>query len=256
VNRFRGFLNCPLKLNSNGSYIIPGIEYRNVDLDIEDPVPFDESDLGKFQLFRASLAYTFIIKDDWRFALKTGVELASNFEENEISNRDVNFTGSAFFIRNRSGEEVKKPNRLVIGLNYSTNAGRPFPIPIVNYYRRFHPNWSYSLGSPKTNLKYFWNKKNTVQGFVTLDGFFSNIQKKRQIHNLDGTFSSAENISMTMVLGGLGYEHAFTKHLYYYAYGGYTFYNEIRLRDKYKNTLFRFNEDNTFYLRTGVKFKI
>ena len=53
---------------------------------------------------------------------------------------------------------------------------------------------------------------------------------------MDGTFSSAENISMTMVLGGLGYEYAFTKHLLFYAYGGYTFYNEIKHRDKYDNT--------------------
>ncbi len=256
VNRFRGFVNYPIKLGTNGSYIIPGIEYRDVDLDIKDPVPFDRAELGKFQLFRVSLAYTFKVKNDWRLAFKTGAELASNFEENSIKNRDINFTGSAFLIRDRKGDEVKKPSRFIIGLNYSTNAGRPFPLPVVNYYRKFHSDWSYSLGSPKTNLKYFWDKKNTVQAFITLDGFFSNIQNGRNVVQEDGSSTLAENISMTMVLGGLGYEYGFTKHLLFYAYGGYTFYNEIRLRDQYDNNLYKLNDKNTFYLRAGVKFKI
>jgi len=256
VNRFRAFINCPLKLGANGSYVIPGIEYRNFDLDIKDQLPFSTDNLGRFQMFRLSLAYTFKIKGAWRLALRTGAELASNFEENQISNRDINFSGAAFLIRIRSGEDVEKPNRFILGLNYSTNAGRPFPLPIINYYRKFNPKWSYSLGSPKTNLKHFWNEKNTVQAFITLDGFFSNIQKKREIPQQDGTSPLVENISMTMVLGGLGYEHGFSKHLFFYAYGGYSFYNEIRIRDSYNNNIYVLNNKNTFYLRTGIKFKI
>lgn len=256
INRFRGFVNYPIKIGNKGDYFIPGVEYRNTDLDIKDPVPFDIDELGKFQMFRVSLAYTFKIKNDWRLAFKTGAELASNFAENHIKKGDVNFTGSAFLIRDRSGEEVEKPSRLILGLNYSTNAGRPFPIPIVNYFRKFDPKWSYSLGSPKTNLKYFWNKKSTVQAFITLDGFFSNIQNGRNVLNEDGSSTLARNISMTLVLGGLGYEHKFTKHLFLYAYGGYTFYNEIRLRDQYDNNVYALNDDNTFYLRSGLKFKI
>ena len=256
VSRFRGFVNFPVKIGTKGSYIIPGVEYRNIDLDIEDPEPFETQDLGKFQVFRLSIACTFKLGKDWRFAVKTGAEVASNFEENTVGIKDFSYNGSVFLIRDRKGEEVKKPSRFIIGLNYSTNAGRPFPIPIVNYYRKFHPEWSYSLGSPKTNLKYFCNKKNTFQAFITLDGFFSNIQKGRNVLDEDGSSTLAENISMTMVLGGVGYEHGFTKHLFFYAYGGYTFYNEIRLRDQYDNNVYKLNDENTFYLRTGVKFKI
>lgn len=256
VNRFRGFVNYPIRVGTKGCYIISGIEYRNIDLDIKDPVPFETKDLGKFQVFRFSLACIFKLGKDWRFAVKTGAEAASNFELRTLGLRDISYSGSAFLIRNRKGDEVKTPSRFIIGLNYSTNAGRPFPIPIVNYYRKFHPEWSYSLGSPKTNLKYFWNKKNAIQAFITLDGFFSNIQKGRNVLHKDGSSTLAENISMTLVLGGLGYERGFTKHLFFYAYGGYTLYNEIRLRDQYDNNLYRLNNKNTFYLRTGVKFKI
>ncbi len=256
INRFRAFVNYPIKLKWDESYLIPGVEYRNFDLDIKDPVPFDIDHMGKFEMFRASLAVTFKMGKDWRFAVKGGAELASNFERSSITQHDVNFTGAVFLVRSKSGEENQKPSRFIIGLNYSTNAGRPFPIPIINYYKKFHPNWSYSIGSPKTNLKYFWNAKNNIQGFITLDGFYSNIQNNRSVLYPDGSSASADNISMTIVLGGLGYEHNFTKHLVFYAYGGRTFYNEIRLRDTKLNNLYVLNEENTFYIRTGIKFKL
>lgn len=256
INRFRAFINFPIELGWEGHYLVPGIEYRNFDLDIKDPVPFDIDELGKFQLFRASLGYTFKLKNNWRFAAKAGAEIASNFSENRIHNNDINFTGAVFMINDKTGDDYEKPSRLIVGLNYSTNAGRPYPLPILNYYKKFHPNWSYSLGSPKTNIKHSLNDKSAIQAFITLDGFYSNIQNNRDVFDEDGATRSASNISMTSVLGGVGYEYEFTKHLLYYGYFGHTFYHQIRLRDTDRNTLYRLNEENTFYIRTGIKFKL
>jgi hypothetical protein len=256
VNRIRTFVNFPIKLGWEGSYLIPGVEYRNLDLDFEDPVPFSVESLGKFDMFRVSLAYTFKMKQDWRVGLKTGFEIASNFEEKRVQNGDMRFTGALYLIKDRTGDKVEKPNRFIIGLQYSTNAGRPFPIPIINYYREFHPKWSYSIGSPKTNIKYDINTKNTIQGFITLDGFFSNLQRDLPVINPDGSSANADNISMTLILGGVGYEYAITKNLVFYAYGGHTIFNEIRLRDDNRNNLYKINEENTLYFRGGLKFKI
>ncbi len=256
VSRFRAFVNYPITLGWEGSYLIVGLEYRYLDLDFEDPVPFEVSELGRFQLYRGNVAYTFKMKNDWRFAAKAGAEINSNFEKNTILSDDINFTGAAFFIRDRSGDEVETPSRLILGLNYSTAAGRPFPLPVINYYRQFHPQWSYSVGTPKTNLKYKLSDKHMFQGFLTLDGFFSNIQNNLDVPLNDGRSALARNISMTLVLGGFGYEYYFSKHFLYYVYGGHTIFNEIRLRDADLNNLYRINENNTFYLRTGIKFKI
>ncbi len=256
VSRFRTFFNFPIEMGWEGSYLVPGIEYRNLDLDFEDPVPFSTENLEKFQMFRISLAYTFKLKKDWRFGAKTGFEIASNFEKRDVQGGDLRFTGAAYLIKDRTGDQYEKPQRLIIGLQYSTNAGRPFPIPIINYYKKFHPKWSFSIGSPKTNLKYNLNTKNTFQGFLTLDGFFSNIQNDLLVNYPDNSTAVGDNISMTLVLGGIGYEYYFTKHLLLYAYGGHTFFNEIRIRDTDRNSLYKINEENTFYLRGGIKFKI
>jgi hypothetical protein len=256
INRFRGFVNFPIRMGWEGSYLIPGVEYRNVDLDIEDPVPFDISKLDRFQLFRISLGYTFKVGKEWRIGVKGGAEIASNFESRSVVNSDVRFTGEGYLILDRSADSISKPSRLIVGLQYSTNAGRPFPLPIINYYRKFHPDWSYSVGSPKTNLKYSMSKKQAIQGFITVDGLFSNLQNDLIIPGANNTQTVADNISMTVVLGGLGYEYFFSDHILFYFYGGYTGFNEIRLRDTNRNNVYTLNRDNTFYLRSGFKLKI
>jgi len=256
VGRFRTFVNFPIELDWEGSYIIAGLEYRNVDFDVLDEVPFDAGRIERLQLFRTTVAYTFKMNDIWRFVGKVGFEVDSNFDDSQIRGEDFRFTGSLFFIKDVSGDNIEKPYRFIIGLNYSTNAGRPFPIPLLNYYRKFKPNWSYSLGTPKTNIKHFLNKKNAIQGYVTLDGFFSNIQNDLPVPDSNGGTNVANNVSMTLVLGGIGYEYYFTKNLLMYAYGGYTIFNEIRLRDSDRNNLYQINNDNTFYIRSGIKIKI
>ena len=87
---------------------------------------------------------------------------------------------------------------------------------------------------------------------MTLDNFFGNIQDNIVIQ---GNPVVAENISMTNVLTGIGYEHYFTEHLLLYVYGAHTIYNEFRLRDINRETAYIIDDANSFYLRTGLKFK-
>lgn len=253
--RFRTFANFPIRLGGEGSYLVPGIEYENINFKFKDETPFgNKEELDRYQSFTLSLGYTFRMGNDWRFAATAGGLLASNFEAGKAISDDLLFTGSVFFIKDKTGEgEAVKPWRLIMGLHYSTTSGYPFPLPVINYYREFSPNWSYSAGVPKSNIKYSFSEKHHLQAFATLDGFFANIQDNR---TLDTTGQVAENISMTIVLGGLGYEYNFTKHLVYYLYAGHTLMNDIRLRDGNRDDVYIINETNTFYGRTGLKFKI
>lgn len=252
--RLKTFVNFPITMGKEGSYLIPGLEYENIHFKYRDPTPFVKGeDLDRYQSFTATLAYTFKMRNDWRFAAQGGVMVASNFEKGTILRDDLLYTGAVLFIKDRTSEEVEKPWRIIFGLHYSTTSGWPFPLPVVNYYREFTPKWSYTLGVPKSNLQYGINRKHDVQAFVTLDGFFANIQDNRPLNNSD---KIAENLSMTIVLAGLGYEYNFTDHLVYYLYGGHTLMNDIRLRDDDREDVFDVNQTNTFYLRSGLKFKI
>lgn len=255
--RFRTFINVPIKLNNKGSYLVPGLEYRNVQFDYEDNTPFSVEDLNAYNSFQFTVGYTFKMKNSWRFAAKTGALVASNFEGEGVQKDDILYSGSVYFIKDKTKDPLKNPWRLILGLQYSTVAGRPFPLPFVNYFKRFDPSWTYSLGIPKSNIKYYVTTKNVLQGFITLDGFFANIQNDRMIPGFDGDApKTAENISMTVALAGVGYEYQFTKHLVFYIYGGYTLLNDIRLRNDSGDDVFTINDTNTVYFRTGLKFKI
>ncbi|UJH92580.1 DUF6268 family outer membrane beta-barrel protein [Antarcticibacterium sp. 1MA-6-2] len=251
--RFRTFVNFPIKLGED-AYLVPGLDYENINFKYEDNAPFGNlRDLDRYQSFTATLGFTDKISEKWRYAVQGGLMLASNFELGKIINDDLLYTGAVLFINDSGKEGVEVPWRLILGLHYSTTSGFPFPLPIVNYYREFHPNWSYTLGVPKSNLKYYIDKKNELQAFVTLDGFFANIQENREV---EGSTALAENISMTIVLAGIGYEYNFTDHLVYYVYAGHTIRNDIRIRDDNRDDVYDINRVNTFYGRTGLKFKI
>lgn len=249
INRFRTLVQLPLKV-AEGKYVVVGGEYRYVGLSL-DNVPFNTDDLNSVQNIEASLGYVSKSEaSDWFYAGRVGMRISSNFET-KLTSDDYIYLVTAYAIRDRTKEgKADKPNRLILGLEYTTTPGRNYPLPIINYYREFAPQWTYTLGVPKTNIRYKFDDKNHVQAFATLDNFFANIQGNKVI---DGKV--AENISSTQVLLGLGYEHYFTKHLLYYGYAGYTVYNSYRLRNNNNDKIYVIEDKNSLYFRTGIKFK-
>lgn len=255
-SRFRAFVNVPIQIDDD-AYLVPGLEYKNTNMKLGEPQPFDKTDKEHFQNFVFVLGYTDKFKDsEWRYAFQGEARLASNFESKMVRD-DFIFGGSVYIIKDRTGKEKEnppeKPWRLVLGINYSTTAGRPFPLPFINYYREFAPKWSFGLGVPKTNLKYEFVPKHQLQAFATLDGFFANIQENAPIQ---GTDLVGENISMTVALAGVGYDWEFMDHFVFYVYGGHTFINDIRLRDASGNDVYTIDDRNNFYARGGIKCKI
>jgi len=250
ISRFRTLFQLPLEFKKN-NYIVVGGEYRYIKLDLQDNLPFNIEDLNSVQRIEGSLGYVHKTEGDWVYAIKGAVRLQSNFET-KLTSDDYIYVGNVYAIRDRTKDrEDGKPDRLIIGLEYSTTPGRNYPLPIINYYREFHPNWTYTLGVPKTNIRYKFDETNHVQAFLTLDNFFANIQGNKDVNG-----KVAENISMTTVLGGLGYEHYFTDHIMYYGYVAYTISNDFRLRNNDRDDIYTIEDKNTLYFRTGIKFKI
>ena len=251
--RIRSFINYPIKLK-NGDYLLPGVEYRNVNLIFNDSAPFKTDELDRFQSLEAKLAYIHKINDNWRFAAELGTQAASNFTSNKLLSDDLLLTASAFLIHKKEFKNSNKKRRILFGLRYSTTTGFPFPLPIFLLNKRINQKFSYNLGVPKTSLKYYFNEKSSIQSFITLDGFYANIQKDIPVVNNQET-DIASDITMTVVLGGLGYQYKFTDKLIFYIYSGYTLLNDIRLRNSDRDDIFTINDNNSFYGRTGIKFK-
>ncbi len=256
--RLRAFINIPYEVYED-AFLIVGLEYRNVNLLLRDDPPFNANNIERFQNFNTTLGFTDKWKNNWRWALQADFRLASNFDGTLIGD-DFIVGGSAYFIndktKNNLESPLEKPWRLILGLNYSTTAGRPFPLPFVNYYREFAPKWSHTIGVPKSTIKYKFLKGMAVQGFITLDGFFANIQDNTEITLPNNETLLGENISLTTLLSGLGYEWEFIDHCIFYVYTGHTIVNEIRFRDTAGDNVYEVNNENNWYGRTGIKVKI
>lgn len=172
-------------------------------------------------------------------------------------NEDLEYTASVYFIKSKKSKTDLTSWRLILGARYSTGSSIQFPIPIVNYHNRYNEKWSYTLGVPKTNLQYYLSEKSTFQAFVTVDGFYANLQKKFSPSGIgSGGGKLAQNISMTTVLSGLGYELQFSKYFSFYIYGGHSIINNIRFRDENQDRVYTINDTNSFHGRTGFKFSI
>ncbi|MEW7281073.1 hypothetical protein ABW636_20960 [Aquimarina sp. 2201CG1-2-11] len=256
-SRFRIETNLPIPLKEKGSYLIVSADYRYNSLVLEDKMMLEDVEgLDSFQTAGLELGYTFKMKNNWRFGSKLGMKISSNFEDSGIKSDDLRYTGAIYFVKSYEYDEKPKMARLVMGVKYTTPASINFPLPILNYFKRFHTNWSFSVGTPKSNIKYYFNKKNTLQAFVGLDRFYANLQNNRSILVEGQGVQVAENISMLNIMGALGYEHYFTEHLLFFFYTGYTLSNEIRLRNADQNDILFINDENTGYFRGGIKFKI
>ncbi|MGB3608141.1 MAG: DUF6268 family outer membrane beta-barrel protein [Psychroserpens sp.] len=248
--RLRALVNYPIELKED-TYFIIGAEYNRIILNLEEDYPFDIKLLKTITVIDLNLGYTFKTSEFWRLGFKFSPRIASTLTE-RITSDDFFLNGGAFVINDRTDDETaKKPYRLILGLTYNATTGIPFPLPFISYFRRLNENWSFSAGVPKSNLKYFFSEKSILQTFVSLDGYFANVQKPQVINGKE-----VDNVSLSVVVGGLGYEYYFTKHIVGYSYIGYTFRLNNVLRDDNTDEVFRLDDVNSFYLRTGLKFKI
>lgn len=249
-NRLRASINFPIETKKD-SYIIVGAEYNRIILNLEEDYPFDTDGLNRIHVIDLNLGYTFKWNKDWRLGVRVNPRIASTLTRSLVA-EDLFINGGVFAINDRTkSESLKRPYRLILGLTYNATTGLPFPLPFISYFRQVNDKWSFNAGVPKSNLKYGLNTKNNVQAFVGLDGYLAHLQEPSVVNN-----QNVDQISLSVIVGGLGYEYLFTKHLIAYLYSGYTFRLNNILRNQDREEVFKLNDLNAFYLRTGIKFKI
>ncbi|MDT0608205.1 DUF6268 family outer membrane beta-barrel protein [Croceitalea rosinachiae] len=248
TSRYKFLLNAPIKVNTN-NYLVIGAEYNQFDVDYSRELPFDKSELQKFHIIDMNLGYITKWNENWRFIGILTPRFASNFTNGIISD-DFFFNATATLWKEK--KNVEKPFRIVLGLSFNSTTGLPIPLPLVSYYKRFHPNWSYTLGIPKMNFKYHPNKKNTIQMALLLDGYFINVQDDIELpDNMVGS-----KISLSALVGIVGYQYNITKMMSLYVLGGRSFIQEGILRNDRRDRTFLLNSEANFYLRTGFKISI
>ncbi len=248
TSRYKFLINAPIKINAE-DYLVVGGEYNEFDIDFTRELEFDESVVNKLRIIDLNLGFIKKWNDDWRLIGIITPRIASNFT-NGVGGDDFFFNATATFLKDK--KDVDKPFRIVLGLSFNSTTGLPIPLPLVSYYKRFHPNWSYTLGIPRSNFKYHLSKKHTFQLASLLDGYFINIQEDFELQNGD----TASRISLSALVGTLGYQYNITKEMSLYILGGRTILQEGILRNDKRERVLTLNNEPNFYLRTGFKISI
>ena len=248
TSRIKLVANVPIKVFKEDILVVGG-EYNGFNYVVPAQTFSNLQDIGQFQVIDVNFAYVLKYNNDWRLVAVITPRLASNFT-NGIEGEDfnVNYTVGAF----KDKKDVEKPFRLVLGLAYNAASPVAIPLPVVYYEKRFHPNWSYTLGVPKTGMKYFTKKEHFYQAEVIIDGYYVNIQN--DILLADRVLST--DVSSTAVLGTFGYQYKFTKDISAYAMTGYTIFQSGVLRDENRLNVFTLNDGYGWYFRTGFRIGI
>ena len=249
TERYKALFNLPIKLNENKDYLAVGGEYNRFDMGYTVDLPFRKDDMIRFHVIDFNLGLIKKWNENWNLVTILTPRLASNLLDGVIRD-DFFMNASAAFWKEKP--KADKPFRIVLGLTYNSTTGIPVPLPLIHYYRRFDPNWSFVIGVPKSNIKYHIDKKHSLELALFLDGYFMNLQNDIVLDN--GLVAS--RISFNSLVGTLGYQYNFSDNFSFYALAGSTLVQQGKLRNRDRGEVFLFNNDSNFYLRTGFKIGI
>lgn len=248
VVRYRFLVNFPIKLTTD-KYLVAGAEYNLIDFDGSESLAIDIGELNTLHVIDLNMGYISNWNDNWRFVGIVSPRIASNLVKGlQIDDLRLNLTATLW----KERKDIEKPFRLVLGLTYNSTTGLPVPLPLISYYKRFHPKWSYTLGIPRMNFKYHVNRRHTLQTALLLDGYFVNSQNDIILPD-DAPGSS---ISLSAMVGTFGYQYNITKSMSFYGLAGYTLSRKGVLRDDKRNNVFILSEQGSLYFKTGFKIAI
>jgi len=249
TSRIKLVLNVPLAVREKKDYVILGAEYNRYNFEVPDDLFPNSNDISKFHVVDVNLAYMYKLSEKWRLIGVVTPRWSSNFIE-ELQEDDFNMNYTAGVYKNI--KDVEKPYMLVLGVSYNGTSPIDVPLPFVYYEKRFHPNWSYVLGAPKSGMKYFTKKGHFFQSEIFLDGYYVNIQNDIL---LPGNNLSTD-VSSTALLLTLGYQYKITKDMSVYFIGGRSIYQNSSLRNEEREDIFTLNDAAGLYFRTGFRIGI
>ncbi|MDX1365137.1 DUF6268 family outer membrane beta-barrel protein [Arenibacter latericius] len=248
LSRIKLVGNLPIKVGDNDNIIL-GVEYNRMDFNLRRDEPFNDVVDETFHVADLNMAYIYQHNPDWRFVGVLTPRISSTLTQ-PLEKGDVSINATVGAIMDRPADD--KPTRLVLGIAYNSTVALRIPLPIVYYEKRFHPNWTYVVGAPKSGMKYHFNDKHMLQTEFILDGYYVNLQSSV----ISSDSGLASSISTSVALATLGYQYTLAKNMFFYGYAGHTLFQDGVLRDKERNDIFTLNDEPSFYFRTGFRIGI
>ena len=168
TQRYKGLFNLPIKLNEKKDYLIMGMEYNRFDMGYSEDFPFNKKELIRFHVIDMNVGFITKWNENWNLVTILTPRMASNFISGTVTD-DFFMNATATLWKEKP--DAEKPYRIVLGLTYNSTTGLPVPLPLINYYCRFHPNWAFTLGILSSDLKYYVAKMHVFVIAIFLDHY-------------------------------------------------------------------------------------
>ena len=180
TTRIKLLANVPIPVREKKDFLVLGVEYNKYDFTIPQSSFLNASDLSNFHVLDINFAYVYKWNEDWRVISVVTPRWASTFTEGiQKEDFNINYTVGAY----KEKKDNDKPYRLILGVSYSATSPIQVPLPFVYYEKRFHDNWAYTIGVPKTGIKLYTKKQHFFQAELFLDGYYVNIQNDILLSN-------------------------------------------------------------------------
>ncbi|MBT9190002.1 MULTISPECIES: DUF6268 family outer membrane beta-barrel protein [Zobellia] len=245
LSRMKLLVNVPIKVKDSNNLVI-GAEYNRLAYNLARELPFSNAGLKQFHVVDFNMAYVWKFNPNWRFIGVVTPRLSSTLT-NPIENGDFSVNSTIGFLKEK--KNIDKPSIMVLGLAYNSTVALRVPIPIFYYEQRFHKNWSFVVGIPKTGMKYHLKERHQFQTEFIFDGYYVNLQNNIVLPNT----ISASSVSSSAALVTVGYQFKLAASTFVYAYAGHTVFQDGVLRDEERNDIFTLNDNPSFYFRTGFR---
>lgn len=248
LSRMKLVVNVPIKIGKTDNIVL-GSEYNRMAFDLTRGLPYNDEISHTFHVIDLNMAYIFQYDPDWRFVGVVTPRISSTLE-NPLEKGDVAVNVTVGAIRDK--KKTEKPSLLVLGVAYNSTVALRVPLPVVYYEKRFHPDWTYVVGAPKSGMKYHINDRHMLQTEFILDGYYVNLQGS--VIGADSGIASS--ISNSAALVTFGYQYTLAKNMFLYGYLGHTLFQDNALRDYDRNNIFTLNDEPSFYFRMGFRIGI
>ena len=240
-------LNIPIKIKKGFLSNTLGLNHHK--MNFQNDLQFNTTYLEKVYEINYGFKYNYPLSDNWSLEVKVGASLISNLANN-LTTADFLFDGNLMV--EKLGGTIDRPSQFIFGLAYASITGRPKLLPLISYSKKVNKRFSYRIGFPKTDVAYHINYRNTLNGMIWLDGFYSNLSNPVYVNYEENAFKT----SFSSISLGLNYSYKMDESWAIVFKGGYSLTNKYDLLDKENNIVYSFDTSTRPYFSTGVKFSL
>ena len=226
------------------------LAYQNFDFSFSESTnTIDLSSFENMQVLRGNVSLIKPLKNSFSFMLSAGTSLMSNFD-NGISSEDFVFNAIVGVVKKWGDDE--RNSTLLIGAFYGTQLGEPTLLPALSFSQKLNEHWSYSLGLPVTGVNYRINENHRFALLASPQGIFGNNSTEVRV---DGNRSITNTkLQFNGINTRISYQFRFTKHLAFFAEGGFIPISTLKILDNDNNEIIDLDPGSGTYVNAGIRF--